>query len=60
MQAERADLGPPKDDPFTLEQLKAFDGSDPERPIYVAIKGWFFPLGLCQYLTVHVRNRGSI
>lgn len=39
MQAERTDLAPPKDDPYTLEQLKEFDGSDPSKPIYVAIKG---------------------
>lgn len=39
MQAERSDLAPPKDDPFTLDQLKQFDGSDPSKPIYVAIKG---------------------
>lgn len=39
MQAPRDDLAPPKDDPFTLEQLKEFDGSDPAKPIYVAIKG---------------------
>jgi hypothetical protein len=39
MQAPREDLSPPKDDPFTLEELKAFDGSDASKPIYVAIKG---------------------
>lgn len=39
MQPARTDLLPPKDDPFTLEQLKQFDGSDPTKPIYVAIKG---------------------
>ncbi|KAI0035468.1 progesterone binding protein [Vararia minispora EC-137] len=42
MQAERTDLAPPKDDPFTLEQLKVFDGSDPSKPIYVSIKGTVF------------------
>ncbi|ETW81204.1 hypothetical protein HETIRDRAFT_46209 [Heterobasidion irregulare TC 32-1] len=42
MQAERSDLAPPKDDPFTLDQLKQFDGSDPSKPIYVAIKGTVF------------------
>lgn len=42
MQAPRTDLDPPKDDPFTLEQLKAFDGSDPSKPIYVSIKGAVF------------------
>jgi hypothetical protein len=39
MQAPRADLLPPKDDPFTPAELAAFDGSDPTKPIYVAIKG---------------------
>ncbi|THV06998.1 cytochrome b5 [Dendrothele bispora CBS 962.96] len=42
MQAPRTDLLPPKDDPFTLEQLKAYDGSDPSKPIYVSIKGTVF------------------
>lgn len=39
MQAENPNLAPPKDDPFTLEDLKAFDGTDPSKPIYVSIKG---------------------
>lgn len=39
MQPERSDLPAPKDDPFTQDELKAFDGSDPDTPIYVAIKG---------------------
>jgi membrane-associated progesterone receptor component len=39
MQPERPDLPPPKDDPFTQEELRAFDGSDPNKPIYIAIKG---------------------
>ena len=39
MQAERSDLPAPKDDPYTQDELKAFDGSDPAKPIYVAIKG---------------------
>ncbi|KAF9482090.1 cytochrome b5 [Pholiota conissans] len=42
MQAPRDDLLPPKDDPFTTAELKAFDGSDPTKPIYVAIKGTVF------------------
>ncbi|KAI0743671.1 cytochrome b5-like heme/steroid binding domain-containing protein [Daedaleopsis nitida] len=42
MQPAKDDLAPPKDDSFTLEQLKAFDGSDPSKPIYVAIKGTVF------------------
>ena len=39
MQPARTDLPPPKDDPFTQEELKAFDGTNPDQPIYVAIKG---------------------
>ncbi len=39
MQPARIDLDPPKDDPFTVEQLKEFDGSNAEKPVYVAIKG---------------------
>ena len=27
---------------FTLEQLKQYDGSDPPKPIYVAVKGRVF------------------
>ncbi|KAK7014420.1 putative steroid-binding protein 3 [Favolaschia claudopus] len=42
MQAPRDDLAPPKDDPFTLAQLKEFDGSNPSKPIYVSIKGTIF------------------
>ncbi|KAF9257217.1 cytochrome b5 [Marasmius fiardii PR-910] len=42
MQPPRTDLAPPKDDPFTQEQLKEFDGSDPAKPIYVSIKGTVF------------------
>jgi hypothetical protein len=32
-------LPPPKDDPFTLDQLKEFDGTDSSKPIYISIKG---------------------
>jgi predicted heme/steroid binding protein len=39
MQPPKDDLLPPKDDAFTTEELKAYDGSDPSKPIYVAIKG---------------------
>jgi membrane-associated progesterone receptor component len=39
MQPERTDLDPPKNDPFTQEQLKAYDGTDAGKPVYVAIKG---------------------
>ncbi|OBZ70969.1 putative steroid-binding protein 3 [Grifola frondosa] len=42
MQPARTDLVPPKDDPFTVDQLKAFDGTDLSKPIYVAIKGTVF------------------
>ena len=41
MQAPRDDLLPPKEDPFTQEALKAYDGSDPDKPVYVAIKGFY-------------------
>jgi predicted heme/steroid binding protein len=39
MQPERTDLDPPKNDPFTQEQLKVYDGTDVSKPVYVAIKG---------------------
>jgi membrane-associated progesterone receptor component len=39
MQPEHTNLPPPKDDPFTQEALKEFNGSDTEKPVYVAIKG---------------------
>ncbi|KAF8149347.1 cytochrome b5 [Crassisporium funariophilum] len=42
MQAPKTDLAPPKDDPFTTEQLKQYDGTDPSKPILVAIKGTIF------------------
>ncbi|KAH9815468.1 cytochrome b5-like heme/steroid binding domain-containing protein [Melampsora americana] len=35
-------LNPPKDDPFTLQELSQYDGTDPSKPIYVAIKGIVF------------------
>ncbi|KAF8528539.1 progesterone binding protein [Hysterangium stoloniferum] len=35
-------LAEPKDHVFTPEELKKFDGSSPETPIYVAIKGTVF------------------
>ena len=48
MQAPRDDLAPPKDDLYTTEELKQYDGSDPSKPIYVAIKGicWWLPIGV--------------
>lgn len=42
MQPEQTDLDPPKDDPFTQEQLKAYDGTDASKPVYVSIKGTVF------------------
>jgi len=42
MEAARADLAPPKDDPYSTIQLKEYDGSDPTKPIFVAIKGTIF------------------
>ncbi len=33
---------PPKDDPFTAEQLAQYNGSDASKPVYVAIKGQIF------------------
>lgn len=42
MQAATADLAPPKDDPYSTIQLKEYDGSDPTKPIFVAIKGKLF------------------
>ncbi|ORX89160.1 cytochrome b5 [Basidiobolus meristosporus CBS 931.73] len=35
-------LRPPEDYPFTAKELAKFDGSDPELPVYVAIKGVVF------------------
>ncbi|KAG6872926.1 hypothetical protein C0995_005184 [Termitomyces sp. Mi166 len=42
MQPARDDLAPPKDDPYTTEELKKYDGSTPGLPLYVAIKGTIF------------------
>ncbi|OCF54301.1 hypothetical protein L486_08215 [Kwoniella mangroviensis CBS 10435] len=42
MSAPAADLAPPKDDPIPASELSQFDGSDPSKPIYVAIKGRVF------------------
>lgn len=42
MEPTTAPTHPPKDDPFTKEQLAQFDGTDPEKPVYVAIKGQIF------------------
>ncbi|KAL1965127.1 hypothetical protein VTN77DRAFT_6040 [Rasamsonia byssochlamydoides] len=35
-------LDPPKDDPITMEELSKCDGTDPNRPTLVAIKGTVF------------------
>jgi len=39
MQPPNENLAEPLDIPYTQEQLREFDGSDPLKPIYVAIKG---------------------
>jgi predicted heme/steroid binding protein len=62
MQPERTDLEPPKDDPFTQEQLKAYDGTDPSKPVYVAIKGTYqsfirLPLSLFTPLSLATLRR---
>jgi len=36
------DLAPPKDDPITYEELAKCDGTDPDKPVLVAIKGTVF------------------
>ncbi|ETI21868.1 hypothetical protein G647_05937 [Cladophialophora carrionii CBS 160.54] len=36
------ELSPPKDDEITLEELAQNDGTNPERPTWVAIKGTVF------------------
>jgi hypothetical protein len=38
-EVQQPELAPPRDDPFTLEELKQYNGSDPDKPIYVAMKG---------------------
>ncbi|CAO1633139.1 unnamed protein product [Parajaminaea phylloscopi] len=42
MEPTTAPTHPPKDDPITPEELAQYDGSDPEKPVYVAIKGLVF------------------
>ncbi|WRT64367.1 uncharacterized protein IL334_001299 [Kwoniella shivajii] len=42
MSAPSTDLAPPKDDPISTSDLAQYDGSDPSKPIYVAIKGRVF------------------
>jgi membrane-associated progesterone receptor component len=57
MSAPRDDLAPPKDDPYTIEQLKAYNGSDPAKPIYVAIKGISIAYSLKIMVIVHWLTR---
>lgn len=40
--ADAPALNPPKDTPYTIEELKKFDGTVEGQPIYVAIKGIIF------------------
>ncbi|EUC63897.1 cytochrome b5-like heme/steroid-binding domain protein [Rhizoctonia solani AG-3 Rhs1AP] len=35
-------IAPPKNEPYTLEKLKEFNGEDPTKPVYVSIKGTVF------------------
>ncbi|KAK2748726.1 hypothetical protein FQN57_000307 [Myotisia sp. PD_48] len=42
MSQEATNLNPPKDDPISLQELAKSDGSDPNRPTLVAIKGIVF------------------
>lgn len=42
MQAPDVVLDPPKDTPFTVQELAEFNGLTPGRPIYVAMKGLIF------------------
>lgn len=39
MEPTTAPTHPPKDDPFTKDELAKFDGSDESKPVYVCIKG---------------------
>ena len=52
-------MQPARTDPFTMEHLKQFDGADPSKPIYVAIKGAprFPPLLACPLLTLPPSGR---
>ncbi|PWN91260.1 cytochrome b5 [Acaromyces ingoldii] len=42
MEPTTAPTHPPKDDPFTKDELAKFDGSDESKPVYVCIKGQVF------------------
>ncbi|KAI9886540.1 MAG: hypothetical protein M1823_001651 [Watsoniomyces obsoletus] len=39
---KKPEVQPPKNDPISIEQLSKCDGTDPNQPIYVAIKGSVF------------------
>lgn len=39
---------PPKDDPFTAEELAKYDGKDENVPVYVAIKGAYPATSACR------------
>jgi len=41
-----APLPPPKEDPFTLQQLKEFDGTNESKPIYISIKGTVYDVSM--------------
>lgn len=50
MQSPNDNLAEPLDVPYTQEQLREFDGSNPSKPIYVAIKGILaFPSNLSSH-----------
>jgi len=38
----KVELDPPKETPITLEELSKCDGTNPDKPTYVAIKGTVF------------------
>ncbi|POV97277.1 hypothetical protein PSTT_15150 [Puccinia striiformis] len=61
MSSEPIKLDPPKDTPFTSEQLSQYDGSDPSKPIYVAIKG-IHPLSISprDFLFLRISTTHSI
>ncbi|KDN45309.1 cytochrome b5 [Tilletiaria anomala UBC 951] len=42
MEPTTAPTHPPRDDPITRKELAQYDGSDPSKPVYVAIKGQVF------------------
>ncbi|KAK1925462.1 cytochrome b5 [Papiliotrema laurentii] len=42
MSPPAANLELPKDDPISVAELRQYDGTDPSKPIYVAIKGRVF------------------